>query len=131
MTDGTGRKLLDEHTSTGLGAARNSRGQLVPIAGKTGTAEVTDKEPHSWFIGYAPADDPRLAVAVLVEHAGAGAEAAAPLGIAVLAEGVAVIDPSYQARVPADLLAPDPDDPVALLVSQSDDADTSTLGVDR
>jgi len=131
MTDGTGRRLLDEQTPDGLAAARNSRGQLVPMAGKTGTAEVTDKEPHSWFIGYAPADDPRLAVAVLVENAGAGAEAAAPLGVAVLAEGVAIVDPTYTAALPADLLTPDPNDPVALLAAATDDADTSTAGADR
>lgn len=92
MSDGTGRKLTREETADGLPAVRNSRGQLVSVAGKTGTAEVEDQEPHSWFIGYAPADRPRIAVAVLVENAGAGAEAAAPLGVAVLAEGVTLLD---------------------------------------
>jgi penicillin-binding protein A len=53
----------------------------VPTAGKSGTAELGgDEEPHSWFIGYAPADAPQIAVAVIVEHGGAGASRAVPMG---------------------------------------------------
>jgi len=52
----------------------------VPTAGKSGTAELGgDAAPHSWFIGYAPADAPRIAVAVIVEGGGAGAQRAVPL----------------------------------------------------
>jgi penicillin-binding protein A len=131
MIDGTGRKLVTEQTPDGLAAARNSQGRLIPIAGKTGTAEVANDEPHSWFIGYAPADDPRIAVAVLVENAGAGAEAAAPLGIAVLAEGMVVVDPTYHADATPDLLTPDPTDSVALIAAQADDADTSIVDASR
>jgi peptidoglycan glycosyltransferase len=46
----------------------------VTVGGKTGTAEVGEGVPHSWFIGFAPADDPRVAVAVIGEHKGSGAE---------------------------------------------------------
>jgi peptidoglycan glycosyltransferase len=42
----------------------------VKVAGKTGTAEDTPREPHSWFISFAPADDPEIAVAVMVENGG-------------------------------------------------------------
>jgi peptidoglycan glycosyltransferase len=53
----------------------------VPTAGKSGTAELGDgSDPHSWFIGFAPADEPQIAVAVIVEHGGAGAQRAVPLG---------------------------------------------------
>jgi penicillin-binding protein A len=41
----------------------------VEVAGKTGTAE-TAEDPHSWFISFAPADDPEIAVAVMVENGG-------------------------------------------------------------
>jgi penicillin-binding protein 2 len=48
-------------------------------AGKTGTAESTDgSQDHSWFVGYAPAADPKIVVAVVIEHGGQGANAAAP-----------------------------------------------------
>ena len=52
----------------------------VTTAGKSGTAELGGSgEPHSWFIGFAPADDPQVAIAVLVEQAGRGGEVAAPI----------------------------------------------------
>lgn len=52
----------------------------VPTAGKSGTAQLGgDEAPHSWFIGYAPANDPRIAIAVIVEHGGAGAQRAVPM----------------------------------------------------
>jgi penicillin-binding protein 2 len=69
-----------------------------PAAGKTGTAQVftvsrsqrltehvaEQLRDHAWFIAFAPADKPRIAVAVLVEHAGFGAEAAAPIAREVM-----------------------------------------------
>jgi peptidoglycan glycosyltransferase len=57
----------------------------IPTAGKSGTAELGGSgEPHSWFIGFAPADDPQIAIAVLVERGGRGGERAAPLAGAML-----------------------------------------------
>jgi penicillin-binding protein 2 len=68
-----------------------------PVGGKTGTAQVytvqeNDKydshnealRDHSWFIAFAPADNPRIAVAVIEEHGGSGASAAAPIARKVL-----------------------------------------------
>ena len=58
-------------------------GARVPgmqVAGKSGTAQLGGTgEPNSWFIGYAPADHPQVAIAVIVEHGGRGGERAAPL----------------------------------------------------
>ena len=66
VTDGTGRVLA---------------GHRVPIAGKTGTAELDDAASHSWFVGFAPygGTQDRIAFATLIEHAGYGARSAAPL----------------------------------------------------
>jgi penicillin-binding protein 2 len=55
------------------------RGMSVPVAGKTGTAESGQQKPHAWFAGYAPAEDPEIAIAVIVEHSGEGSVYAAPL----------------------------------------------------
>ncbi len=59
-------------------------------AGKTGTAQLGGEQaPHSWFIGFAPAEDgatPEIAVAVLVERGGSGSGRAAPIGGRVMAE---------------------------------------------
>jgi penicillin-binding protein 2 len=52
----------------------------ISIAGKTGTAEVGGNlEDHAWFAGYVPADNPRLAFVVVLEHAGSGGRMAGPL----------------------------------------------------
>ncbi len=52
----------------------------VTTAGKSGTAELGGSgEPHSWFIGFAPAENPTIVIAVLVEQAGRGGEVAAPI----------------------------------------------------
>jgi len=67
----------------GTGSSARTKGML--IAGKTGTAEVgSDKNPHAWFIGFAPADDPSLAIAVILENAGSGGKKAAPLAGKIL-----------------------------------------------
>ncbi len=52
----------------------------VAIAGKTGTAETGgDRPDHAWFAGYAPADEPRVAFVVVLEHAGDAAITAGPV----------------------------------------------------
>jgi len=56
----------------------------VHVAGKTGTAENPAGSPHGWFVGFAPAEDPQIAVAVIIENAGQGGVDAAPLGGAVM-----------------------------------------------
>jgi peptidoglycan glycosyltransferase len=52
----------------------------VTVAGKTGTAQLGGTgEPHSWFIGFAPAEAPTIALAVIVEQGGRGGSRAAPI----------------------------------------------------
>jgi penicillin-binding protein A len=52
----------------------------ISTAGKSGTAQLGGSgEPNSWFIGFAPVEQPRIAIAVVVEHGGGGSERAAPL----------------------------------------------------
>lgn len=51
----------------------------IPVAGKTGTGEIPSKDSHGWFAAYAPADDPQIAIAVVIEHGGYGGVAAAPV----------------------------------------------------
>ncbi|WP_072805785.1 peptidoglycan D,D-transpeptidase FtsI family protein [Rhodococcoides yunnanense] len=89
-------------TSLMVGAENNagSEGKIpgVQIASKTGTAEHgTDPRntaPHAWYIGFAPADNPKIAIAVLVEDGGdralaaTGGSVAAPVGRAVIAAGL-------------------------------------------
>jgi cell division protein FtsI/penicillin-binding protein 2/cell division protein FtsW (lipid II flippase) len=73
VTDGTGRRAM--------------HGVSVSVAGKTGTAQLDEGMPHSWFAGFAPFDGDRsksIAFAVVVEHGGYGATTAAPIARAVV-----------------------------------------------
>jgi peptidoglycan glycosyltransferase len=67
--------MMESVVTSGTGRIAQIGG--VRVAGKTGTAQnAPDKAPHAWFIGFAPADNPKVAVAVLVENGGnAGSEA--------------------------------------------------------
>ncbi|AYA37696.1 peptidoglycan glycosyltransferase [Hymenobacter oligotrophus] len=56
----------------------------ITVAGKTGTVENDEGDDHAAFIGFAPADNPKIAVAVYLENAGFGATAAAPCGVLVI-----------------------------------------------
>lgn len=62
----------------GTGSLARVKGTVV--AGKTGTAQNPhDRPDHAWFVGFAPFDQPRIAVAVLIENAGFGGSHAAPV----------------------------------------------------
>lgn len=71
---------LEEITSGARGTARQAfEGITYTVAGKTGTAESGQEEPHAWFAGYAPTDAARVAIVVVLEEAGEGSKVAAPL----------------------------------------------------
>ena len=56
----------------------------IPVAGKTGTAELGSQIPYAWFASYAPADDPEYVVVVSVERGGGGSQTAAPIAARIL-----------------------------------------------
>ncbi|HUI66629.1 MAG TPA: penicillin-binding protein 2 [Nitrospirota bacterium] len=91
------RKALAGVVNEPDGTAHGAQTPLAIVAGKTGTAQViAQKIPgrklaentrdHAWFIAYAPVDNPKIAVAVLVEHGGHGGGAAAPVARRVIEE---------------------------------------------
>lgn len=62
------------------GTGKNARIRSVKVAGKTGTAENESEKEHAWFVGFAPADDPDVAVVVVLENMGStGGASAAPI----------------------------------------------------
>lgn len=73
------------------GTGRRARISGVSVAGKTGTAQtgIEGEDDHAWFVGFAPADNPSIVVAVLVENGGTGGSVAAPIAKAVLEAGLA------------------------------------------
>lgn len=80
------------------GTAYRHRLRDVPVAGKTGTAQVVKignvrrrkhemdffERDHAWFAGYAPIDDPKIAVVVLNEHGGSGSSDATPIAMRII-----------------------------------------------
>jgi penicillin-binding protein A len=86
MSEDTASELNDMMQSVvqeGTGTAAALSG--IDVAGKTGTAEISDGVNQAWFIGFAPADDPQIAVAATVERtSGAGGTVAAPIAKAVM-----------------------------------------------
>lgn len=61
------------------GTGSKAKTSKVQIAGKTGTAEVDGRGPNAWFVGFAPADNPRYAIAVVVEDSDAGGGISGPV----------------------------------------------------
>ncbi|MCR5662583.1 MAG: cell division protein FtsI [bacterium] len=70
-------EVMHAVVAEGTGAGAQIPG--IAVAGKTGTAENPEGQPHAWFIGYAPAQKPKVVCAVILENAGGGGKYAAPI----------------------------------------------------
>jgi penicillin-binding protein 2 len=94
------RAALEGVVESPRGTGARVRVPGVRVAGKTGTAQVVglkhtehldegdiafELRDHAWFVGFAPANAPEIAVAAIVEHGGHGGSAAGPIVQAVLA----------------------------------------------
>jgi penicillin-binding protein 2 len=89
------KKGLWEVVNKNYGTAWIARpGEGIEISGKTGTAQIIGRrendasydrklpdhfKPHAWFVSYAPSDDPKIAISVIIEHGGHGSSAAGPV----------------------------------------------------
>ena len=68
----------------GEGTATHLRWSKFEISGKTGTSQNPQGEDHAWFIAFAPSNDPKIAIAVMVENVGFGGTHAAPIAKKVI-----------------------------------------------
>ncbi len=98
------RGVVSDPTGTGFAAFAGFPLGAFPVAGKTGTAEVAGKQDTSLFTAYAPADSARYVVTVVLEEAGLGASAAAPVARRILEaiavkEGIVTAPPAAVNRV--------------------------------
>lgn len=66
------KRGLDQVVNSDTGTGRLARNKNVRIYGKTGTAESGQDIAHAWFVGYAPASDPSIAMVVFIENGGRG-----------------------------------------------------------
>jgi len=100
------------------GTARRIRAKEYEIAGKTGTAQVFSRkagekfdnkklgrtlQDHAWFVCYAPAENPKIAISVIIEHGEHGSSAAAPVASDLIRTYLGEIDPKISV-LPADAL---------------------------
>ncbi|MDH3655883.1 MAG: penicillin-binding protein 2 [Myxococcales bacterium] len=102
------RALIDVVGDESGTAYRAHNKDGVRVAGKTGTAQVVSRKgrseesssawyldrSHGWFAGFAPAEDPQVAFAVLVEHGGSGGASAAPIATSVMQQYLGEIEPA-------------------------------------
>ncbi len=70
----------------GAGTARSAKLPNVTMAGKTGTSQNPHGKDHAWFVAFAPYENPKIAIAVLVENVGYGGTHAAPIARDVIKE---------------------------------------------
>src|SRR4029453_17602408 len=97
------RQALVGVVNESKGTAYRARLKDIEVAGKTGTAQVQiaradgthELGTHAWFVGFAPAGRPKVALAVLVEHGGHGGDVAAPLAMEI-------VDNYFETVAPAD-----------------------------
>jgi penicillin-binding protein 2 len=87
------RRSMAEVVQSGTAAA--SRGREINMAGKTGTAQNPHGEAHGWFIGYAPADDPKIVVGAFFEF-GLHGSSVAPYVARVIRRYLESVDPSLR-----------------------------------
>ena len=81
------KELMTETVNSGTGKGAKING--VTVAGKTGTAENEKEKSHSWFVGFAPAENPQIAVAVVLENdGGSGGKTAAPVAKAIMESAI-------------------------------------------
>ena len=80
----TSPQVADQVKQAMVGVVNSGTGTVayipgLEVAGKTGSAENPGGAPHSWFVAFAPASNPQVAVCVMVEHGGEGSQVAAPI----------------------------------------------------
>jgi penicillin-binding protein 2 len=91
IEEGLERVVMDPR-GTGYSAFTGFPLDQLPVAGKTGTAEIRPKVPYAWFVAYAPANDPEIVVAVNVEQGGGGSQTAAPIARNIFAHYFGIVD---------------------------------------
>ncbi len=114
------RRGMERVVEGNRGTARRLGALPASLAGKTGTAQVMRKKEgvtwrelpweqrhHALFVGYAPAEDPRLVVAVVVEHGGDAASVAAPVAGRILAKALGVPEELVDKIIVAEVSLPE------------------------
>lgn len=124
-TVGVDEKILADVRQDALAVVEDARGtgkraaiEGIQVAGKTGTAQVVSLgketmgkqfQDHAWFVSFAPVDDARIALAIIVENGGHGGSTAAPISKAVMEvffRKRGILPPLYGPELPPGFMRP-------------------------
>ncbi len=99
---GTMEKVITSDRGTG----KKARIKGIRVAGKTGTSENPQGADHAWFTAFAPAEDPKVAVIVLVENGGEGGIVSAPIAKRIMEQALGLDVTPWQVPTPSAALDP-------------------------
>ena len=72
--------------ATNEGTAKKAALKNIQVAGKTGTAQNAGESTHAWYVGFAPAENPVVAISIIIEQGGSGGKEAAPIAKEIFKE---------------------------------------------
>jgi penicillin-binding protein 2 len=98
------------------GTAAGINDDKVKMSGKTGTAQNPHGKEHAWFAGWAPYENPQIAVCALVENAGHGSTYAAPICFEIAKQYLFPPPPDTVKPAPVDTLPIVPEAPTAIVI---------------
>jgi penicillin-binding protein 2 len=94
------KATMEKVVSSNVGTGKRARIKDVRVAGKTGSAENPHGADHAWFTAYAPAEDPKVAVIVMVENGGEGGVVSAPIAKRVMEQTLGLDVTPWQTPTP-------------------------------
>ena len=100
------KETMEKVVASGAGTGKRARIPGVRVAGKTGTSENPHGDPHAWFTAYAPVEDPKVAVIVMVENGGEGGIVSAPIAKRLMEEALGREVTPWQTPTPGPGKAP-------------------------
>jgi len=94
------KATMEKVISSAAGTGKKARINGVRVAGKTGTSENPHGDTHAWFTAFAPAEDPKVAIIVMVENGGEGGVVSAPIAKRVMEQALGVDVTPWQTPTP-------------------------------
>jgi len=94
------KTTMEKVISSDYGTGKKARISGVRVAGKTGTSENPHGDTHAWFTAFAPAEDPKVSVIVMVENGGEGGVVSAPMAKRVMEQALGMDVTPWQTPTP-------------------------------
>jgi len=98
------KATMEKVISSDFGTGKKARIPGVRVAGKTGTSENPHGDDHAWFTAFSPAEDPKVAIIVMVENGGEGGVVSAPIAKRVMQQTLGMDVTPWQTPTPVTAL---------------------------